>query len=170
MRVLGVDPGLRITGYGCLDCTDDNTTILEAGVFNLSKLAQSDRSGTETVSARLMELDQDFRELLDRVEPDLVAVESLFAHYKHPTTAIVMGHARGVLLLAIKKAGVELIELKPNTVKKSVTGHGHASKEQMQHAVQDIFHLPELPEPPDVADALGIALCAARRIALEKSI
>lgn len=118
-----------------------------------------------SVSARLAELDRDFREALGRLAPEVVAVESLFAHYKHPATAIVMGHARGVLLLAIRQAGCRLVELKPNEVKKSLTGHGHASKAQMQAAVQQTFDLAEPPSPPDVADAIAIALCAARRAA-----
>ncbi len=122
-----------------------------------------------SVSARLVELDRDFREALGRLEPGLVAVESLFAHYKHPATAIVMGHARGVLLLAIRQAGCRLVELKPNEVKKSITGHGHATKAQMQSAVQGVFGLAELPSPPDIADALAIALCAARRVGVSSA-
>lgn len=116
-----------------------------------------------SVSERLAELDQDFREVLERLRPSAVAVEELFAHYKHPATAIVMGHARGVLLLAIRQAGLPLVELRPNAIKKSLTGHGHASKSQMQAAVQAEFGLPEPPSPPDVADAVATALCALRR-------
>ncbi len=169
MRILGIDPGLRLTGYACIEGTPHQLRIVEAGVFRLNQKTPADdpqgnRAGSAaSVSTRLVELDGDFREVLERLEPDIVAVESLFAHYKHPTTAIVMGHARGVLLLAIAQAGCPLVELKPNAVKKSLTGHGHASKEQMQQAVQHEFNLPELPSPPDVADAIAIALCAARR-------
>lgn len=171
MRVLGVDPGLRLTGYACLDAAEgapETPALVEAGVFRLTQRnhADDDDAGPKTaasVSARLVELDRDFRDALERLEPEVVAVESLFAHYKHPATAIVMGHARGVLLLAIRQAGRRLVELKPNEVKKSLTGHGHASKAQMQSAVQQVFALPEPPSPPDVADAIAIALCAARR-------
>lgn len=172
MRVLGVDPGLRLTGYGCLDILDtspDEPRLVEAGVFRLAQRTRDEDSEGKTVSsaasvsARLVELDRDFRDALQRLTPDLVAVESLFAHYKHPATAIVMGHARGVLLLAIRQAGCRLVELKPNEVKKSITGHGHATKAQMQAAVQAVFGLAEPPSPPDIADALAIALCASRR-------
>ncbi|MFG0259534.1 MAG: crossover junction endodeoxyribonuclease RuvC [Phycisphaerales bacterium JB041] len=175
MRVLGVDPGLRLTGYGCLDVPDarpDEPSIVEAGVFRLSQRASdADKEGgasssAASVSARLLELDRDFRDALARLGPELVAVESLFSHYKHPATAIVMGHARGVLLLAIRRAGCRLVELKPNEVKKSITGHGHATKAQMQAAVQSVFGLAEPPSPPDIADALAIALCASRRATL----
>lgn len=172
VRVLGIDPGLRLTGYACLDSSPgaaDTPTIAEAGVFRLSQRVATDEPDGSTsksaasVSARLVELDRDLRDALDRLKPDVVAVESLFAHYKHPATAIIMGHARGVLLLAIRQAGCRLVELKPNEVKKSLTGHGHAGKAQMQSAVQSVFNLAEPPSPPDVADAIAIALCAARR-------
>ena len=173
VRTLGIDPGLRLTGYACLEHAGaDQPTLVEAGVFRLTQRSHADDDeagpkGAASVSARLVELDRDFREALDRLKPDTVAVESLFAHYKHPATAIVMGHARGVLLLAIRQAGCRLVELKPNEVKKSLTGHGHASKAQMQAAVQAEFNLGEPPEPPDVADAIAIALCAARRAVWE---
>lgn len=100
----------------------------------------------------------------------MVAVEGLFAHYKHPATAIVMGHARGVLLLAIRQHGLELVEMKPKAVKRSLTGNGSASKEQMQRAVQTVFGLAAPPTPHDVADALAIALCASERARVDPSI
>ncbi|MBL8990345.1 MAG: crossover junction endodeoxyribonuclease RuvC [Phycisphaerae bacterium] len=166
MRILGIDPGLRLTGYGCVERAapasgsarhraPERVGLVEAGVIRLDPRAP--------VPDRLAELDHDFRALLDRLRPAAVAVEMLFAHYKHPATAIVMGHARGVLLLAIRRAGLELVELRPTEVKKSLTGHGHAGKEQMQRAVRDVFGLPTIPKPPDVADALAVGLCALTR-------
>lgn len=160
MRVLGVDPGLRLTGYGCIEgeVGFGQRTIVEAGVIRLVRGGE-----TGSVSQRLAELDRDFRELLARVRPELVAVEGLFAHVKHPATAIVMGHARGVLLLAVQRAGLPLMELKPAQVKKSLVGSGRAEKGQMQRAIQAAFGLAELPKPPDVADALAIALAGLER-------
>ncbi len=172
MRVLGIDPGLRITGYACLESVGSlalgQVRIIEAGCFRIGrKGTESERSdhvaGAASLSSRLEELDRDFRELLARTKPVVIAIESIFAHYKHPATAIIMGHARGVLLLAVRQAGLRLLEFKPNLVKKGMTGHGLAKKEQMQRAVQAYFQLPELPSPPDVADALAIALCCMRR-------
>lgn len=157
MRILGIDPGLRITGYGCVEAGLNGATLIEAGVLRF------DRQKGRTVSARLVELHTDLRALIERINPTAVAVESLFAHYKHPATAISMGHARGVILLAVANAGVELIELKPNMVKKSLTGNGHAAKEQIQRCIQEVFHLSAPPSPPDIADALAIALCASHR-------
>lgn len=173
MRVVGIDPGLRLTGYACLD--DQGVTpggervrIVEAGVFRLGKKgASGDGEDAASVSARLDELDRDFRSLLERTKPDAVAVESIFSHYDHPATAIVMGHGRGVVLLAIRQAGIQLLEFKPNLVKKGMTGHGLAKKDQMQRAVQSFFGLAEPPSPPDVADAIAIAWCAMRRVELE---
>ena len=162
MTVLGVDPGLRIAGYGLIEPapgqrggTRSPVRVVEAGCLRFNP--------KWTVSQRLTELDSDFSELLNRLRPDLVAVEMLFAHYKHPLTAVIMAHARGVILLAINKRGIPLLELRPTEIKKSLTGNGHASKEQMQDAVTLALGLPSRPEPPDVADAIAIAMCAAMR-------
>jgi crossover junction endodeoxyribonuclease RuvC len=163
VRILGIDPGLRITGYGCVEPSSvedrrrwgPDAKLVEGGVIRLS--------GWLTVAARLEELDRDLRETIERLRPDVVAVEKLYAHYKHPTTAIIMGHARGVVLLNIQRAGLKLVELGATEVKKSLTGHGHASKEQMQAGVAAQLGLPEPPRPADVADAIAIALCALRR-------
>ncbi|MCC6676185.1 MAG: crossover junction endodeoxyribonuclease RuvC [Phycisphaerales bacterium] len=188
MRILGIDPGLRLTGYACVDGLGDRPALVEAGVLRLTlrdgrattatepdgpAAAAPGRAGStsaRSVSDRLAELDTDFRELLARLRPDTVAIESLFAHYKHPATAIVMGHARGILLLAVRRANLRLIEYKPNEIKKSLTGHGHAAKDQMQRAVQAHFGLAEPPRPPDVADAIAIALCASRRLSFRDEV
>ncbi len=194
MRVLGIDPGLRLTGYACIEWPGGSPShveprLVEGGVFDLSRIGRTDiatdeRASTEgevtqglsqlttpkkraarvaTISARLVELERDLREAIGRLSPSLAAVEGLFAHYKHPATAIAMGHARGVILLTIRRAGLELVELKPNAVKKSLTGHGHASKEQMQEAVRLRLGMKIRPEPADVADAIALALVAGLR-------
>lgn len=160
MRFLGIDPGLRITGYGCVEMRGGDPALVEAGVVRL----KAERGGAKVpVADRLLELHSDVSEIIARLAPAAVGVEQVFAHYKHPATAIAMGHARGVILLAIRQAGARLVELKPNAIKKFLTGHGHASKEQMQAAVQARLRLPVRPEPPDVADAIAIALCAGSR-------
>ncbi len=165
---MGIDPGLRITGYACLEGGNaalpaglhgSSCVIAEAGVFRL-------RSAGRSLSARLAELDRDIRSALERLRPDIVAVEGLFAHYRHPATAVVMGHGRGVVLLAVESAGLELVELKPAQIKKSMTGYGQATKAQMQSAVQATFGLDEPPQPADVADAIAIAWCARQRASM----
>lgn len=160
MRIVGIDPGLRITGYGCVEGDPLRPSLVEAGVFRLGR-----RTGGEIapIPDRLVELDSDLAELLGRTRPDALAVEVVFSHVKHPATAIAMAHARGVILLGAKRAGLPLIELRPAEIKKYLTGNGQAKKPQMQAAVRAVLRLPETPEPPDVADAIAIALCASSR-------
>lgn len=161
MRILGIDPGLRFTGYGCvkIDPRYDDAQLVEAGVIKLKANAP--------LPFRLAQLYEDLLGVIDETKPSRVVVEQLFSHYKHARTSILMGHARGVVLLCAEQRGLPVQDLLPNEVKKAITGHGHATKEQMQHAVMAQCNLPELPSPPDVADAIGIALCAARRIMSE---
>lgn len=156
MRILGLDPGLQRTGYGVIDCADDgrDSVLVEAGVIRLA--------AGEPVAARLVELEHDLAAIIERLTPEVAAVEGLFAHYKRPITAVAMGHARGVILLCVNRASLRVVEIKPTRVKKSLTGFGHASKRQMQEAVMAQMRLASLPEPPDVADAIAIALCAGR--------
>ena len=162
MRVLGIDPGLRLTGYGVIDATPDlrRPTLVDGGVIRLD--------AKTPVADRLVELETALDEILAEHRPDVCAVEQLYSHYAHPRTAILMGHARGVILLAARRRGVRVEQYAANRVKQSLTGHGHADKAQMQRAVQSLWNLPELPEPPDVADALAIALCCARQVAGER--
>ncbi len=154
-RVLGVDPGLNITGYGAVDFRGGEPAIVEAGTLRTNAKAD--------MAERITQLHADLTELLADLKPDLMGIEQLYAHYKHPRTAILMGHARGVLLLAAGQTDVAVRHLSATMVKKSLTGNGHASKRQMQLAIQAQYNLPEPPEPPDVADALAIALCAGRQ-------
>lgn len=158
MIVLGIDPGTRITGYGCvrLGARSGEPALIEAGVVTL-------RAGS-SLESRLAELHASLAELIAELKPTHIAVEKLYAHYKHPRTAILMAHARGVILLAAEQAGLTIHHLPSTEVKKSITGYGHASKQQIQQAIQSHFRLPEPPSPPDVADALAIALTAARRL------
>jgi crossover junction endodeoxyribonuclease RuvC len=157
VRFVGIDPGLRLTGYACVELRPGGLEpgLVEAGVIRL----RADRS----VSSRLRTLHEELGALLDELRPGCVAVESVFAHSAHVRTAIVMGHGRGVVLLAAALRDLTLVELAPAEVKKSLTGRGQASKQQMQRAVMHQFGLRAMPEPPDVADAIAIACCAARR-------
>ena len=163
MRVLGFDPGLSITGYGCVTGDIVRPAIVEAGIFRLTKSGQPAGS----IGDRLVELEADVQGLVERVEPDLIAIEGMFAHKDHPGTVVKMAHARGVILLVARRNGVEVSELKPAEVKKAATGSGRATKAQMQESVQAMFGLPELPTPADLADALAIAACALRRHQVE---
>lgn len=163
MRFLGIDPGLNITGYGCVDLavTADEPTLVEAGVFRLAPRAD--------IAFRLAQLHEDLVAVITELKPDVMVVERLFSHYRHVSTAIRMGHARGVVLLAGQAHGVAIEELVATEVKKAITGHGHATKQQMQMAIMGQCRLPEPPSPPDVADAIAIALCSARRHAIDRA-
>lgn len=162
MRILGIDPGTRITGYGCVALVDGSIepTLVEGGTFNFK--------GTDSLDDRLRDLHEDLSELIETLKPELLAVEKLYAHYKHPRTAIIMGHARGVILLAARQHGLVVEHLASTEVKKSITGNGHASKEQIQLAIASQCGLAEPPSPPDVADAIAIAMVAGRRIATNR--
>jgi crossover junction endodeoxyribonuclease RuvC len=169
VRILGIDPGLRVTGYACIEACAGAfpaARIVEAGVFRLVRRGEE----LPSVAERLHELDADFRNLIIRTQPAALAMEGLFSHYQHPATAIIMGHARGVLLLAAQQAGLRLLELKPALVKKAATGFGQADKGQVQRAIQAHFGLAELPKPPDLADALAIALCGAQHFATADAV
>lgn len=150
-RILGIDPGLNITGYGVLEVTRGSVRLCEAGVV---------RGQTKgSLTARLAEIHAGVVDVIASLAPTTVALEQLYAHYKHPRTAILMGHARGVICLAAAQAGIEVVHYSATQIKKVLTGNGHAPKSQMQSSIQRELQLAQVPEPPDVADALAIALC-----------
>jgi crossover junction endodeoxyribonuclease RuvC len=156
-RVLGIDPGLHITGYAALDFgRSAQPAIVEAGALRPAVKGE--------LAERVFQLHSDVAGVLGDLEPDIVVIEQLYAHYKHPRTSILMAHARGIILLACRQAQVAVRHVAATHVKKSLTGNGHASKLQMQRSVQSLFRLDELPQPPDVADAIAIALCGGRKL------
>ena len=151
MRILGIDPGLNITGYG----------VLRAEHLGKPR-AQLVRGGRHPHEGRRTDLAARVREIYEGVArrssssirpKGIVVVEQLYAHYKHPRTAILMGHARGVALLAASRHDAQVLSYSATRIKKTITGHGHATKEQMQRTIQAELGLAVLPEPPDVADA-----------------
>lgn len=162
MRILGIDPGLRITGYGAVELRAGSIepTLIDGGYLKLTAKA--------SIADRLLQLHTELTALIEEIKPRYVAVEKLYAHYKHPRTAILMAHARGVILLCARQKGIEVVDLPATAVKKAIAGYGHASKEQMQRAVQAQCRLKEPPSPPDVADAIAIALTCARRVAVDR--
>jgi crossover junction endodeoxyribonuclease RuvC len=167
MRILGIDPGLKLTGYGVIDWTGQESplrppTLVDAVVLRLNAKA--------SLPSRLHELYRELESLFDEFKPEVCAVEQLYAHYNHPRTAILMGHARGVILLVAQRHGATIKQYAANRIKQSVAGHGHAGKSQMQRAIQSTWNLPQPPEPPDVADALAIALCCGRALEVEKAL
>ena len=157
MRILGIDPGLQITGYGVIDYDRARPKLVDGGVVRLKPKS--------SIPDRLVELEIELESLVDEHRPDVCAVEQLYSHYNHPRTAILMGHARGVILLVARRRGVRVEQYAANRIKQSLTGFGHASKSQMQRAIQSVWNLKSVPEPPDVADALAVALCCGQALA-----
>ena len=149
--VLGLDPGLAITGYGVIAAPNGSPELIEAGVLRMRK----DRP----LGERLKELHEGLHDIFSSLAISDVAIEQLYSHYERPRTAILMGHARGVLCLGAANAGLPVHSYASTMVKKMLTGNGRAPKAQMQHAIQLQLSLAQPPDPPDVADALAIALC-----------
>jgi crossover junction endodeoxyribonuclease RuvC len=162
MRIIGIDPGLQLTGYGVVDWRPVRPALVDGGVIRL-KLKTS-------IADRLVELETELDDLFAEHKPEVCAVEQLYSNYEHPRTAILMGHARGVILLVARRRGTRIEEFAANRIKQSLTGHGHAGKAQMQRAIQAQWNLAEPPEPPDVADALAVALCCGQAIGLETKV
>ena len=153
MRILGVDPGLRVTGYGVIDHQGSDLNLVEAGVLHTD--------ATDGISVRLNTIYQGMRDLMKELRPDVMVLEKLYSDYRHPTTAILMGHARGVVCLASGEFETPLVNLASTRVKKSIVSHGHASKDQISRAVQGILRLKQAPKPLDVSDALAVAISYA---------
>ncbi|HOK96229.1 MAG TPA: crossover junction endodeoxyribonuclease RuvC [Anaerohalosphaeraceae bacterium] len=153
MKILGIDPGLQVCGYAVVERKRLDTRLVEAGVFRTDGRAELEK--------RLNQIAADIGQILQAHRPQIVAVEQLYAHYKHPQTAILMGHARGVILQKAAESGASVKNFSATRIKKSLTGNGRAHKGQMQRAIQTVLALPDVPKPPDVADAIAIALCCA---------
>ena len=150
-RILGIDPGLNITGYGVVEDDGRCIKLVEAGVI---------RGKTRgSLAARLRDIHEGVVEVLASFLPELLAIEELYSHYERPRTAILMGHARGVIALAAALKDIPVKHYAATHVKRMLTGNGRAPKSQMQLAICREFKLLKPPEPPDVADALAIALC-----------
>ena len=153
MRILGIDPGYGITGFGIVEAQAGACRLLRCGAITTP-------SNTE-FSWRLEVIYHDMQQLLETAKPDAVAIEELFFG-QNVTTGINVAQSRGVILLAIRQAGVPIYEYKPMQVKQSVVGYGNATKRQVMDMTKRILHLEALPKPDDAADAIAIALCHAR--------
>ena len=153
MRILGIDPGYGITGFGVIEANRANIQLLRCGAITTP-------AGMD-FSARLEIIYNDMTELLKVAQPDQVAIEELFFG-QNVTTGIGVAQSRGVILLAIRQAGLEVSQYKPMQVKQAVVGYGNATKHQVMDMTKRILGLPQMPKPDDAADAIAIALCHAR--------
>ena len=153
MKILGIDPGYGITGFGLVDA--------QRGQFRLLRCGAITTPAGMDFSARLEIIYEDMKELLKVAQPDVVAIEELFFG-QNVTTGIGVAQSRGVILLAIRQAGLEVTSYKPAQIKQALVGYGNASKHQMQDMTKRILRLDAMPKPDDAADAIAIALCHAR--------
>lgn len=150
LLILGVDPGIAILGYGLVKYEANRFTVIDYGAITTD-------AGIN-MSARLTIIYDRLIDIIERYNPDAFAIEELFFN-KNIKTALTVGHARGVAVLAGSKSGVQVYEYTPLQVKQAVVGYGRADKNQMQQMVKVILNLGEIPKPDDVADALAVAIC-----------
>ena len=153
MRILGIDPGYGITGFGIVDAQRGSTRLVGCGAITTP-------AGMD-FSARLEIIYHDMQALLEKTKPDAVAIEELFFG-QNVTTGIGVAQSRGVILLAIRQAGLQAYAYKPSQVKQAVVGYGNATKHQVQDMTKRLLGLEAMPKPDDAADAIAIALCHAR--------
>lgn len=149
VRIIGIDPGLEATGYGVIDVAR-GYRVVEAGVIRTT--------GRMGIAGRLWRLHEQVSEVLAEHRPEVAVLEELYAQYRHPVTAIKMGHARGVICLAVAQAGVSLIGYTAKRIRKAVTGNGNAGKEQVARMAAHWLGLRRVPTPTDVTDALAAAM------------
>lgn len=155
-RILGIDPGLRTTGYGVIDVGTGRARLVEAGVVTPNTKSSLER--------RLQDLHDGMTAVVIATRPSAIVIEELYTTYKNPLTAIMMGHARGVLCLTGAQHGVPVHTLAHSLVKRSLVGSGAARKEQVNRMVSQLLGLRNRPEPNDVSDALALALAFANRM------
>ena len=153
MRILGIDPGYGMTGFGILEAQRGRCQLLRCGAITTPP--------NTDFNWRLGEIYNNMTELLQLAQADAVAIEELFFG-NNVTTGIKVAQARGVILLAVQQAGVPVFEYKPMQVKQAVVGYGNATKHQVMDMTKRILGLPAVPKPDDAADAVAIALCHAR--------
>ena len=153
MRILGIDPGYGITGFGLVEA--------QRGQFQLLRCGAITTPAGMDFSARLEIIYNDMQALLEVAKPDAVAIEELFFG-QNVTTGIGVAQSRCVILLAIRQAGLQVCQYKPMQVKQAVVGYGNATKHQVQDMTKRLLHLSQMPKPDDAADAIAIALCHAR--------
>lgn len=150
MLVLGIDPGVAITGYGLLDGSAEDARLVTSGVITTPS--------TLPLSRRLLALHQELARLVEQYHPQVAAVEELFFG-RNARTALAVGQGRGAVLLALAQAGLAVYEYTPMQVKQAVVGYGRAGKEQVQEMVRLLLRLEAAPQPDDAADAVAVALC-----------
>jgi crossover junction endodeoxyribonuclease RuvC len=155
LRILGIDPGLSSTGYGVVEVEEDGLSCLTFGGFRAAHSA--------SFSDKLLAIHQKIEKVIQQFHPDFCAIENIYYH-QNKKTAIIMGHARAVAMLAVAQNRIEVSEYSPREIKMSIVGFGAASKIQVQAMVKNLLKLDSPPQPDDAADALAVALCHFHRL------
>lgn len=150
MRILGIDPALTITGYGLIEVNRNTISLVEAGIIATTP--------KQLLPDRLYKINSAINKLISDTKPDVLVLEKLYAHYRHPVTAFLLGQARGVICLACAECNVPLVEYPATRVKKIIVGAGLAGKYQVQRMVASMLNIKTLPKYSDVTDALALAL------------
>jgi crossover junction endodeoxyribonuclease RuvC len=150
MVILGIDPALHISGYGVIDAKKNSLALIEAGIIATSF--------SDALPRRLAKIYNGTIKLISDTGPEVIVLEKLYAHYRHPTTAYLLGQARGVICLACAIKGIPMVEYAATRVKKAIVGGGQASKVQVQKMVGNLLSLASLPKYADVTDALALAI------------
>ncbi len=162
MRIIGIDLGLETTGYGIIDSIIDTDSgdcrFIDAGTVRTNR--------KERMEHRLKTIYEELDRIFEDFSPDIVVIEDLYSHYRHPRTAIIMGHARGIVYLLAGVKEIPVISYSSTKVKSSIVGYGRAGKAQVRKMVKGMLNLPEVPAPDDVSDALAVALCHANAVRL----
>ncbi|MBP2628225.1 MAG: Crossover junction endodeoxyribonuclease ruvC [Firmicutes bacterium] len=161
MLALGIDPGTAICGYGVVDLQGSHLKVLDYGAIETSPILSD--------AERLVIIHHEIDVLIKKYKPELVGVELLFFN-KNVRTAMTVGQARGVILLAAAQNNVNLVEFTPLQVKQSVVGYGKATKEQVIYMTQRLLNLPSKPHPDDVADALAVAICTVHSVNVRRDL
>jgi crossover junction endodeoxyribonuclease RuvC len=150
MVILGIDPALTITGYGVVEYKKGKLFLIEAGIIKTD--------ARQEIALRLDKIYKGVSKLIQDTKPDVLILEKLYAHYRHPTTAYILGQARGVICLACAQERIPLVEYAATRVKKAIVGNGLASKTQVQRMISTVFNLEQLPKYTDISDALALAV------------
>ncbi|MCM1009879.1 MAG: crossover junction endodeoxyribonuclease RuvC [Fusobacterium sp.] len=155
MRILGIDPGMAIVGYGVLEAEGENIRLVSSGSIRTEKGSRE--------SARLLEIYNDMEQIVAKFQPDVAAIEKLF-FFRNRTTVMPVAHARGVILTVLEKFGVPIFEYTPMEVKQVLTGYGRADKKEVERMVKYSLSTENLPKLDDTIDAIAIAICHTRNV------
>lgn len=151
MIVLGIDPGMKVTGYGLVKSSERGLVLLEAGEIRSKP--------SHPLEQRLAELYQGMKDIVTEFKPDAISIEELYAHYQHPRTAVIMGHTRGVFFLVAGISNIPVFSYSATRIKKSLTGMGHATKDQVAGMITRTLSCADMTGHSDVSDAIATALC-----------